>query len=41
LVNILRSEYLVDAKSLAKVTGKPFTIEEIENAIDHLLETGA
>lgn len=33
LVAILRSEYLVDAKSLSKVTGKPFTVAEIAGAI--------
>ena len=33
LVTILRSEYLVPAQSLSKVTGKPFTIHEVEDAM--------
>ena len=33
LVTLLRSEYLVPAESLSKVTGKPFKISEIEAAI--------
>ena len=41
LVNILRSEYLIDARPLTKVTGKPFHIDEIERAIDSILEGGA
>ncbi len=33
LVTLLRSEYLVPAESLSKVTGKPFKISEIEAAV--------
>ncbi len=33
-VNLLRSEYLVDAKALSKVSGQPFKISEIEDAIN-------
>ena len=38
LVNVLRSKYLVDAKALNKVSGQPFKIREIEEAIKSLLE---
>ncbi|MEK0083885.1 2-oxoacid:acceptor oxidoreductase subunit alpha [Benzoatithermus flavus] len=38
LVTLLRSEYLVPAKGLSKVTGKPFTIAELEAAIAAELE---
>jgi 2-oxoglutarate ferredoxin oxidoreductase subunit alpha len=38
LVAILRSEYLVPAKGLSKVTGKPFTVAELEAAIAAALE---
>jgi 2-oxoglutarate ferredoxin oxidoreductase subunit alpha len=33
LVKMLRSEFLIDAKGLNKVSGQPFKIEEIVNAI--------
>jgi 2-oxoglutarate ferredoxin oxidoreductase subunit alpha len=33
LVTLLRSEFLVPAKGLSKVTGKPFTIAELDAAI--------
>jgi len=33
LVKILRSEFLIDAKGLNKVSGQPFKIREISNAI--------
>jgi 2-oxoglutarate ferredoxin oxidoreductase subunit alpha len=39
LVTLLRSEYLVPALGLSKVTGKPFTVAEIEAAIDRMLES--
>jgi len=32
---VLRDQYLVDAKPLTKTSGQPFTIAEIEEAIDH------
>jgi 2-oxoglutarate ferredoxin oxidoreductase subunit alpha len=38
LVTLLRSEYLVPAKGLSKVTGKPFTVAELEAAIATALE---
>ena len=38
LVTLLRSEYLVPAKGLSKVTGRPFTIAELTAAIDAALE---
>ncbi|MGB0670325.1 MAG: 2-oxoacid:acceptor oxidoreductase subunit alpha, partial [Rhodospirillales bacterium] len=34
LVRVLRAEYLLDAKPLTKVSGKPFKIAEIEAAIE-------
>jgi len=39
LVTLIRSEYLLPARSLSKVTGKPFTIAEIETAIQEILES--
>ena len=33
LVKIIRSEYLLNAKGLNKVSGQPFKISEIEDAI--------
>ena len=38
LLTVLRAEYLVPAEGLNKVTGKPFLIAEIENAIRDRLE---
>jgi 2-oxoglutarate ferredoxin oxidoreductase subunit alpha len=38
LVTILRSEYLVDARGVNKVTGKPFKVREIEDAIRKAME---
>lgn len=35
---VIRSKYLVDARGLNKVQGKPFLIEEIEQAINLMLE---
>jgi 2-oxoglutarate ferredoxin oxidoreductase subunit alpha len=37
LKTVLRDQYLVDAKPLNKVSGQPFTIAEIETAIDAAL----
>lgn len=37
LVNLLRARYLVDARSLTKVKGRPFNIVEIEDAVESLL----
>ena len=37
LARLVRSEYLVDARSLSKVQGLPFIAREIEDAIDALL----
>ena len=33
LLTVLRSEYLVDAKGINKVTGQPFAIAEVEEAV--------
>jgi 2-oxoglutarate ferredoxin oxidoreductase subunit alpha len=38
LVKLLRSEYLVDAEGLNKVTGQPFKIAELESAFEARLE---
>ena len=38
LVNLLRSIYLVPAEKLSKVTGQPFAVLEIENAIRKMLQ---
>jgi 2-oxoglutarate ferredoxin oxidoreductase subunit alpha len=38
LARLLRSEYLVPAKSLSKVQGQPFRVSEIRAAIDRALE---
>ncbi|MBT6094083.1 MAG: 2-oxoacid:acceptor oxidoreductase subunit alpha, partial [Rhodospirillaceae bacterium] len=38
LVALLRSEYLIDAEGLNKVTGQPFKIDELESAIRARLE---
>ena len=34
LARVIRAEYLVDAHSLSKVQGLPFTTREIEDAIE-------
>ena len=39
LITLLRSEYLVPAEGLNKVTGQPFAIAEIEAAIGARMET--
>jgi 2-oxoglutarate ferredoxin oxidoreductase subunit alpha len=36
LCNIVRAKYLIDAKSVSKVAGVPFTTKELEAAIDNL-----
>ncbi|HWC68934.1 MAG TPA: 2-oxoacid:acceptor oxidoreductase subunit alpha [Acidimicrobiales bacterium] len=41
LARVVRAEYLVDAQSLSKVQGLPFTAHEIEDAIHGALSTGA
>ncbi len=38
-VNLLKSQYLIDARSLTKITGQPFKISEIEDAIYTELES--
>ncbi|MEH6402185.1 MAG: 2-oxoacid:acceptor oxidoreductase subunit alpha [Sneathiella sp.] len=38
LKTILRDQYLINAQPVSKVTGQPFKIEEIEDAIDSALE---
>ena len=37
-VNLIRSQYLIDARSLTKVSGQPFKIREIMHAIETELE---
>jgi 2-oxoglutarate/2-oxoacid ferredoxin oxidoreductase subunit alpha len=39
LVDIIRGEYLIDAKGLSKVSGQPFKIREIEAAIKAQMES--
>jgi 2-oxoglutarate ferredoxin oxidoreductase subunit alpha len=41
LKTLLRDQFLVDAKSLTKVSGHPFRIAEIEAAIDAQLGADA
>jgi 2-oxoglutarate ferredoxin oxidoreductase subunit alpha len=38
LARVVRAEYLVDARSLSKVAGLPFTTREIEDAIEEELQ---
>ena len=38
LKTVLRDQYLVDAKPVNKVSGQPFTIAEIESAIEEALQ---
>jgi 2-oxoglutarate ferredoxin oxidoreductase subunit alpha len=38
LVTMLRSEYLIPAEGLSKVSGKPFKVSEIENTVRTRLE---
>jgi 2-oxoglutarate ferredoxin oxidoreductase subunit alpha len=33
MLTVLRSEYLVDAQGINKVTGQPFTIAELEEGV--------
>jgi 2-oxoglutarate/2-oxoacid ferredoxin oxidoreductase subunit alpha len=35
---LLRAEYLIDARGLNKVQGKPFLVSEIEQKIEELLK---
>jgi 2-oxoglutarate ferredoxin oxidoreductase subunit alpha len=41
LKTLLRDQFLVDARSLPKVTGHPFRIAEVEAAIDEMLAGSA
>jgi 2-oxoglutarate ferredoxin oxidoreductase subunit alpha len=38
LLLLLRAKYLVDAKGLNKVQGKPFSVGEVEDAVEALLD---
>ena len=38
LVTLLRAEYLVPAEGLSKVTGRPFKISELRDALEHALD---
>ena len=40
LARLLRSEYLVDCQSVAKIAGQPFRISELVSAIQKTLEGG-
>ena len=40
LAFLLRGKYLVDAIAFGKVQGKPFTVDEIIDRIQQLVETG-
>ena len=40
LVKVIRSEFLVDARGLNKVQGRPFTAGEIAEKIEHMLTEG-
>jgi 2-oxoglutarate ferredoxin oxidoreductase subunit alpha len=37
LARLVRAEYLVDARSVSKVEGVPFTAAEVEDAIEAAL----
>ena len=37
LALLLRARYLVDARSLTKLKGRPFTIAEVETGIEEVL----
>ena len=37
LKTVLRDQYLVPAEGLNRVTGKPFKISEVEDAINEML----
>jgi 2-oxoglutarate ferredoxin oxidoreductase subunit alpha len=37
---LIRGKYLVDAEGLNRVTGRPFTISEVENKIYELVGYG-
>jgi 2-oxoglutarate ferredoxin oxidoreductase subunit alpha len=38
LVKLLREEYLVEAESLTRVTGKPFQIQALVRAVEERLQ---
>ena len=40
LLNVIRSEYLIDAIGLNKVQGKPFAIQEVVSKIEELISGG-
>lgn len=40
LLRLLRAEYLVDARGLNKVQGRPFTVQEIVEHVDKMLRNG-
>ena len=41
LCNVVRGKYLVDATSVSKVAGMPFTTKEIEAAIEASLDAAS
>lgn len=38
MVDLIRAKYLIDARPLSKVSGRPFTVEEIEQAVEAALQ---
>jgi 2-oxoglutarate/2-oxoacid ferredoxin oxidoreductase subunit alpha len=40
LINVLRAEYLVDAKGLNQISGQPFKVADLEAAIRNMLDKG-
>ena len=40
LVTLIRAEYLIDAKPLNKVSGRPFAVDEIAAAVRNLIKEG-
>ncbi len=40
LINVLRAEYLVDAKGLNQISGQPFKVADLETAIRNMLDKG-
>jgi hypothetical protein len=36
---LIRSRYMVDAKGLNKVTGRPFSVAEVVEAIETVMES--
>ena len=41
LIKVLRSEFLVDAKGINKIQGKPFKIAELVKVVEETLRRGS